>query len=518
MSTAEFKSSTELNIGNGRLPELSERQAKIVCTLGPASNSEEMLHDLMRHGMDVARLNFSHGTHDDHAKVIQLLRKVAAAQDRTICILQDLQGPKLRTGKLEGGAPVLLTQGQKITLTGREVPGTARMVSTTFPIAREVQPGARILLSDGLIELKVKSVKGEDVECDIINGGMLGQHKGINLPGTALSLPAMTEKDCKDLEFGLKHGVDAIALSFVRSANDVLEAKRLIRSHGHPALVIAKLEKPQAIDNLEEIFDVADGVMVARGDLGVEVPAEKVPIIQKHVIRRASEWRKPVITATQMLESMIENPRPTRAEASDVANAVFDGTDAVMLSAETASGKYPREAVDMMARIIVEAEAHMQDNPVMRRRGEHRALSISETICESVAHAAYELDMSGIAVFTQTGTTARLVSKYRPQCKIFGLAFEERICNQLNLLWGLHPILWPHTLSAEEMLFGAERVLEARGVARPGQVIAVISGTTGRSGSTNLMRLHVVGSDRTEIGQERRQGTRQRSGAAPRKR
>jgi pyruvate kinase len=517
MATAEFKSSTEMNTVNGSRPQLSDRRAKIVCTLGPASNSEEMLHDLMCHGMDVARLNFSHGTHEDHAKTIQRLRKVAAAQDRTICILQDLQGPKLRTGKLASGAPVLLKQGETITLTGREVPGDASIVSTTFPIAREVQPGARILLSDGLIELKVKSVVGEDVECEIINGGMLGQHKGINLPGTALSLPAMTDKDCKDLEFGVKNGVDAIALSFVRSANDVLEAKRLIRSHGHAALVIAKLEKPQAIDNLEEIFDVADGVMVARGDLGVEVPAEQVPIIQKHVIRRASEWRKPVITATQMLESMIENPRPTRAEASDVANAVFDGTDAVMLSAETASGKYPREAVDMMARIIVEAEAHMQDNPITRRREEHRALSISEAICESVAHAAYELDMSGIAVFTQTGTTARLVSKYRPQCKIYGLAFEDRICNQLNLLWGLHPILWPHTLSAEEMLFGAERVLEARGVARPGQVIGVISGTTGRSGSTNLMRLHVVGSDRSDTDRQRRQVTRQRSGAARRK-
>jgi pyruvate kinase len=511
MATTEFKSSTEMDSANGSRYPLSDRRAKIVCTLGPASNSEEMLHELMRHGMDVARLNFSHGTHEDHAKTIQRVRKVAAAQDRTICILQDLQGPKLRTGMLASGAPVLLTQGHKITLTGRQVPGDATIVSTTFPIAREVQPGARILLSDGLIELKVKSVKGEDVECEIINGGMLGQHKGINLPGTALSLPAMTEKDCKDLEFGVKHGVDAVALSFVRSANDVLEAKRLIRSHGHPALVIAKLEKPQAIDNLEEIFDVADGVMVARGDLGVEVPAEKVPIIQKQVIRRAAEWRKPVITATQMLESMIENPRPTRAEASDVANAIFDGSDAVMLSAETASGKYPREAVDMMARIIVEAEAHMQDNPILRRRADHRALSISETVCESVAHAAYELDMSGIAVFTQTGTTARLVSKYRPQCRIFGLALEERICNQLNLMWGVHPILWPHTLTAEDMLFGAERILEERGVTRPGQVIGVISGTTGMSGSTNLMRLHVVGSDRTDLPNTRQKMSRPRS-------
>ena len=517
MATTEFKSSTEIDSNNGTRYSAADRRAKIVCTLGPASNSEAMVRELMRHGMDVARLNFSHGTHEDHAKTIQCLRKVAYALGRSVCILQDLQGPKLRTGKLVGGAPVLLKQGEKITLTGREVPGTASMVSTTFPIAREVQSNARILLCDGLIELKVKSVKGEDVECDIINGGLLGEHKGINLPGTALSLPAMTDKDCRDLEFGVKNGVDAVALSFVRSANDVLEAKRLIRSHGHPALVIAKLEKPQAIDNLEEIFDVADGVMVARGDLGVEVPAERVPIIQKHVIRRASEWRKPVITATQMLESMIENPRPTRAEASDVANAIFDGTDAVMLSAETASGKYPREAVDMMARIIVEAEAHMQDNPILRRRSEHRALSISETICESVAHAAYELDMSGIAVFTQTGTTARLVSKYRPQCRIFGLALEERVGNQMNLLWGVHPIRWPHIFTTEDMLFGAERILEARGVAKPGQVIGVISGTTGMSGSTNLMRLHVVGSDRTDLPNKRTQVSRPRSSSERKK-
>ncbi len=508
MATTEFRSSTEMDTGSAHRHAVTGRRAKIVCTLGPASNSEEKLEELMRHGMDVARLNFSHGTHEDHARLIQRLRKVAAGQNRTICILQDLQGPKLRTGKLASGAPVALKQGECITLTGREVPGNASAVSTTFPIAREVQRGAGILLSDGLIELRVKSVSGEDVECEIINGGLLGQHKGINLPGTALSLPAMTAKDCSDLEFGLKNGVDAVALSFVRSANDVLEAKRLIRLHGRSALVIAKLEKPQAIDNLEEIFDVADGVMVARGDLGVEVPAEQVPIIQKHVIRRALEWRKPVITATQMLESMIENPRPTRAEASDVANAVFDGTDAVMLSAETASGKYPREAVDMMARIIVEAEAHMQENPLIRRRADRRALSISETICESVAHAAYELDMSGIAVFTQTGTTARLVSKYRPQCKIFGLANEEHVCNQLNLFWGVHPTLWPHTLTAEQMLFGAESILESHGVIRPGQVIGVISGTTGLSGSTNVMRLHVVGSDLPETMAERKPASR----------
>src|SRR5450432_3963860 len=339
------------------------RKAKIVCTLGPASNTETMMRDLMRLGMDVARLNFSHGTHDDHARNIDRLRRVAAREDRTICILQDLQGPKIRTGRLKYRTPIALKSGSRIIITPKDIPGTATVISTTFKtLALEVHPGARILLSDGLIELKVVAVKGDEVECDVINGGMLGEHKGINLPGAKVSVPSMTEKDERDLEFGIKHGVDMVAVSFIRTAEDVRAVKRFIQARKSDAWIIAKLEKPQAIDelNLEEILDVADGVMVARGDLGVEMPPEKVPVIQKQVIRRAAEWRKPVITATQMLESMIENPRPTRAEASDVANAILDGTDAVMLSAETAAGQYPRLAVEAMTRIINEIEGKPQ--------------------------------------------------------------------------------------------------------------------------------------------------------------
>ena len=300
------------------------------------------MRDLLRLGMDVARLNFSHGTHEDHAHNIARLRRAAEREGRTVCILQDLQGPKIRTGPLERHEPVLLKTGSVVTITPQDIPGTAERISTTFPdLARELTPGARILLSDGLIELRVRGTRGKDVLCDVLNGGTLGEHKGINLPGVALSIPALTEKDRKDLEFGLKHGVDAVAISFVRTAADVRMVKQIIAAHKSDVPVIAKLEKPQAIDHLEEILEAADGVMVARGDLGVEMAPEKVPVIQKHVIRRAAGWRKPVITATQMLESMIENPRPTRAEASDVANAIFDGTDAVMLSAETASGAYP---------------------------------------------------------------------------------------------------------------------------------------------------------------------------------
>jgi pyruvate kinase len=305
-------------------------------------------------------------------------------------------------------------------------------------------------------------------------------------------VPSLTGKDEKDLEFGIQHGVDMIAASFVRTAEDVRAAKRLVASHNSDAWIIAKLEKPQAIEHLEEILDVADGVMVARGDLGVEMPPEKVPKIQKHVIRRASDWRKPVITATQMLESMVENPRPTRAEASDVANAIFDGSDAVMLSAETASGKYPREAVTIMDRIIREAESDTEDT--MLRRRHHRTLSISETICESVAHAAQDLEMRAIAVYTETGTTARLISKYRPQCPIYALAATPQVCARVNLMWGVNPVLCEADKGTEDMVKKAEALLRERSAVNDGDVIAVVAGTRSATGSTNFMRLHVIGS------------------------
>ena len=343
------------------------RRAKIICTIGPACNSEAAMRELMTLGMDVARLNFSHGTHEEHARHIERLRKAAKKEGRTVCILVDLQGPKIRTGRLKDQQPVLLKPRARIMITPRNIPGTPERISTTFPsLARELVPGARVLLSDGRIELRVRAIRDRDVECEVVNGGVLGEHQGINLPGIALSIPALTEKDKKDLEFGLRHGADAVALSFVRSASDVQSVQSRAKKHNVP--VIAKLEKPQAIEQLEEILEVSDGVMVARGDLGVELPPEQVPVIQKHVILRAAEWRKPVIIATQMLESMIESPRPTRAEASDVANAIFDGTDAVMLSGETATGRYPREAVAMMARIVVQAERNIGEFTQPRRR------------------------------------------------------------------------------------------------------------------------------------------------------
>jgi pyruvate kinase len=402
---------------------------------------------------------------------------------------------------------VALKAGAKLTITPRDIPGTPSLISTTFKtLAHEVDPGSRILLSDGLIELVVIAVRGEDVECEIVNGGMLGEHKGINLPGAIVNVPSLTEKDEKDLDFGIKHGVDMVALSFVRTADDVRTVKRLLHSKNCDAWVIAKLEKPQAVEEnaLEEILDVSDGVMVARGDLGVEVPPEKVPVIQKRVIRRAADWRKPVITATQMLESMIENPRPTRAEASDVANAIIDGTDAVMLSAETASGRYPREAVAIMGKIIMEAQSSI-DDVTRRRRPQHRQLSISETICESVAHAAQDMQMKAIAVYTETGNTARLISKYRPKAEVFAFAATRPVCQRLNLLWGVHPVACEMGINTEEMVANAERLLMSRHAAQSGDVIAIVAGTRSSSGSTNFMRLHVAGaSDQAEQPERRR--------------
>jgi len=473
----------------------SPRHAKIICTIGPSCNSEDMLRDLMRTGMDVARLNFSHGSHEEHVRSIKRLRDVSEAENRTICILQDLQGPKIRTGNLKDHAAIVLKAGSEVTITPRDLDGTPTLISTTFKtLARDLKPDARILISDGRIELRVLSIKSKDVVCEVINGGVLLEHQGINLPGAVLSIPALTEKDREDLEFGLANGVDMVALSFVRSAADVLLVKEIVKKHGMTTPVIAKLEKPQALEQLEQIFEASDGVMVARGDLGVEMPPEKVPVIQKHVIRRSAAWRKPVIIATQMLESMIEHPRPTRAEASDVANAIFDGTDAVMLSAETASGLYPREAVAIMARIIVEAESNMGEFTQPRRRRDRHSLTIAETICESVAHAAEDLHMAAIAVFTDTGNTARLISKFRPRPVIHAFSHVPAVCNRMNLLWGVRPIYHAQTGTVEGMVGAAEEQLLARDAVKTADVIGVVGGTKMSTGSTNFMRLQIVGS------------------------
>ena len=477
-------------------PDSTEtRRTKIVATLGPASNNEVTFRQLVRAGLDVARLNFSHGTHEQKLELMQMVRKVAQEENKALCILGDLQGPKIRTGRLENRTPVQLTSGQSLTITPRDIPGTAACVSTTFPsLAENLKSGDRILLSDGLIELRVSAIRGDDVECTVINGGTLGENKGINLPGIAVKVPSLTEKDEIDLRFCIENDVDAIAVSFVRTAEDIRHVRERVRALGGEIWIIAKLEKPQAIEHLEGILEVADGIMVARGDLGVEVPPEKVPAIQKHVIRRAGEYRKPVITATQMLESMIENPRPTRAEASDVANAVYDGTDAVMLSAESAAGKYPVEAVQMMSRIVVESETQMNLDPTLGRpRSPHVRLSISETICESMAHAAEDLDITAIAVFTETGTTARQLSKWRPKSPIFALSSVPKVIRRMNLLWGVHPLGCAKCSTAESMVETAEELLTQGGYMKSHDILGIVAGTRTLSGSTNFLRLHVLG-------------------------
>ncbi|HEX4065693.1 MAG TPA: pyruvate kinase [Acidobacteriaceae bacterium] len=481
--------------GSNLAPGAQPRRAKIVATLGPASNNEATFRGLVRAGLDVARLNFSHGTHPEKLALIEMVRKVALEEGRDICILGDLQGPKIRTGRLENRKPVQLEAGQMLTITPRDVPGNSSVISTTFrTLAENLESGARILLSDGLIELRVIAVKGDDVECQVVNGGILGENKGINLPGIPVRVPSLTDKDEEDLEFAIKNGVDAIAVSFVRNADDVRLVKERIASLGADTWVVSKLEKPQAIEHLDAILEITDGIMVARGDLGVEMPPEKVPAIQKLIIRRAAEYRKPVITATQMLESMIENPRPTRAEASDVANAVYDGTDAVMLSAESAAGKYPIEAVKMMAKIVIETESHIEDAaPAHEGRPSKLHLSVAETICESMAHAAQDLDVKAIAVFTETGTTARQLSKYRPTPPIYALSSVEVVINRMNLLWGVHPIRCTKANTAEEMVDMAERLLEDGGYARAQDIIGIVAGTRTKSGSTNFLRLHVLG-------------------------
>ncbi|MGD0829372.1 MAG: pyruvate kinase [Terracidiphilus sp.] len=475
--------------------DAAQRRAKIVATLGPASNTEATVRSLVRAGVDVIRLNFSHGTHESKLAVMQKVRKVSREEGKPLCIMGDLQGPKIRTSQLKDHQAILLKAGARLVITPRDVPGTASLVGTTFAtLAENVEQGSRILLSDGLIELRVHDVDGSDVVCEVINGGMLGENKGINLPGIPVRVPSLTEKDAEDLDFALKNGIDAIAVSFVRTAEDVRLVRNRVSALGRETWIIAKLEKPQAIADLDGILTVSDAIMVARGDLGVELPPEQVPAIQKHIIRRAAEFRKPVITATQMLESMIENPRPTRAEVSDVANAVYDGTDAVMLSGESAVGKYPVEAVAMMARIVVDAERNIKESDYGDRRKQRRShLSIAETICEATAHAADDLDLRGIALFTESGYTARQLSKYHPTAPIFALSPIEVTINRLALLWGTTPIRCPKVNTTEALVECAESLLAQGSYVRKHEVIAIVAGTRTKSGSTNFLRLHVMG-------------------------
>jgi pyruvate kinase len=451
-----------------------------------------MITAMIEAGMDIARLNFSHGTQDDHAHAIDLIRRSSARLKRTVAILQDLQGPKIRAGKMAGGE-VLLNNGAEVIITADAIEGTPERIPTTYKaLATDVRPGDRILIDDGLIELRVTGKDGWDVECLVVKGGMIKDHKGINLPGVNVSAPSATEKDLDDLRFGLEAGVDYVALSFVRSAEDIDRLKEMIGRADVP--VIAKLEKPEAIERLDEILRVADGVMVARGDLGVELPPERVPIIQKMIIERANRTRVPVITATQMLESMTMNPRPTRAEASDVANAILDGTDAVMLSGETAVGHYPVESVTMMARIAVEAERRILEGRVFRRRRDGEQYTFSDAIGDAACLAAHDLNAKAIVVFTQSGATARLISKYRPHVPIIAFTPAEQTLRRLCLYWGVTPKIMKEVVNTDRMVAAVEERLLSDKEVSPGDILVIVAGTPiTAKGGTNFLKLHRVG-------------------------
>jgi len=457
-----------------------EHRTKIVATIGPASCDEESLSRLVEAGVDIFRLNFSHGDHEQHHQVIERIRKLSARLSHPIAILQDLQGPKIRTGIIANGSIELLA-GKHLILTTRSILGNDLIVSVDYQgLTGDAKPGNRILLDDGNLELEVVKVYEEQVETQVVLGGILKSHKGVNLPGTWINLPALTSKDEVDLEFGLNEGIDAVAISFVRQAEDILTLRSKIQAFGacsSTPIVIAKLERPEAIDNLEQIIDVADGVMVARGDLGVEMSPEMVPIAQKQIITCANQHAKLVITATQMLDSMIHNPRPTRAEASDIANAIFDGTDAVMLSGETAVGKYPVESVQMMNAIIRQAEEHLTE------WGRWPGLSIREDsqddayfITLAARELAYDRNVAAISVFTRSGRTALLMSKARPSVPI--LAFTPNINTyfRLGLMWGIRPFLVKQSESIEDMISSVKAVILASSSIEAGQQIVLVCG------------------------------------------
>ena len=470
------------------------RRAKIVCTLGPATDDPEVLSALLTAGMDVARLNFSHGSRSDHGRRLRKLRRAAERCGKAVAVMQDLQGPKIRTGPLEGGCRVELREGALITITTRPVPCNDRFISTTFQrLPQEVRPGNSILLSDGLIELNVETIRGTEIQCRVVNGGKLGEHQGINLPGVALGISALTRKDREDLKFGIQNRVDYIALSFVRRTEDVLALKRILARAERSIPVVAKLEKPEAIDHLDDILRATDAVMVARGDLGVELPPEMVPAIQKRIIDSASAMQVPVITATQMLESMTVHPRPTRAEASDVANAVIDGTDALMLSGETATGHYPVKAVEMMARIISVTEATQRAAGFHEVLDRTEALDVPEAICETVAHMTAELNLKAVAVFTQSGSSARVISKYRPKVPVFAFSPFDNVLRRTALYWGVRPVHMRRLQSTDKMVEAAAQRLREMGVACHGDFIAVIAGNPiAKRGSTNILKVHRV--------------------------
>ncbi|MBM4467588.1 MAG: pyruvate kinase [Chloroflexi bacterium] len=482
---------------------------KIVCTIGPASRDPEMLRKLMLAGMDVARLNFSHGDQSYHGENIERIRAVATEVEKPIAILADLQGPKLRVGEMEGGG-VLVASGEQVILTTRPIVGCGGEVPVQYAgLPREVRSGDRILIDDGLLELKVLSSGETDITCRVISGGLLQSNKGMNLPRASHAIPAITEKDRRDLRFVLEQGVDWVALSFVRHSGEVRELKEMIRELSSarsptvadfPVPVVAKIEKPEAVDDIDGIIEAADAIMVARGDLGIETAPEAVPIVQKMIIAKCNAVGKPVITATQMLDSMIRNPRPTRAEASDVANAILDGTDAIMLSGETAVGKYPLESVRTMVRIAQEAEQAALEGLVRPRLPLGPVVSIADAVSHATRETACDLRAAAIITPTVSGHTARIISKYRPRCPIIAVTPSPLVQRQLALYWGVRSLLCRRAESTDEIIAGAVRAAQEHGLVKQGDVVAITAGAAGSGpGTTDIMKVQEIQNPKDKI-------------------
>ncbi|ANS73744.1 pyruvate kinase [Paenibacillus yonginensis] len=467
------------------------RKTKIVCTIGPSSESLENTKKLIMAGMNVARLNFSHGDFEEHGNRIKNIRQANQELGKSVAILLDTKGPEIRTGKL-AVEPIDLVQDEFVTLTTEEILGDQNRISVTYKdLPNDVEVGSTILIDDGLIGLTVVDIQGTEIKCRIVNGGTIKSKKGVNVPGVAISLPGITEKDANDIVFGIEQNIDFIAASFVRKASDVLEIRALLEKHNASHIqIISKIENQQGVDNLDEILEVSDGLMVARGDLGVEIPAEDVPLVQKMMIEKCNRVGKPVITATQMLDSMQRNPRPTRAEASDVANAIFDGTDAIMLSGETAAGKYPVESVLTMSRIAEKAESALAYREIFEKQSHAQQSTVTEAISQAVASSAMDLNAKAIITSTESGHTARMISKYRPQSPIIAVTTEDQTLRRLALAWGVTPVKGEVADSTDAMFDNAMKGGLASGLVKEGDLVVITAGIPlGRSGSTNLIKV-----------------------------
>lgn len=472
------------------------RKTKIVCTLGPACDDADVLKRMLLAGMDVARLNFSHGTHDEHRERIARLRRVAGTLGRPVGIMLDTKGPEIRTAPVAGGGTVSLVTGGTVLLTAGGGEATAEVIPVSYErLAEDVRPGTRILIDDGLIELEVTGQPpySRTVPCRVVSGGELGSTKGVNIPGVRLGLPALTDKDRADLAFGVEEGVHFVAASFVRKRSDVEEIRAYLDSIGGDQMIIAKIESEEGVRNIDEIIKAADGVMVARGDLGVEIPLERVPLMQKSIIAGCNRAGKPVITATQMLDSMIRNPRPTRAEVTDVANAILDGTDAIMLSGETAQGSHPVEAVSAMRRIALRTEASLEFAELLRARRPAKDPAEPDAIAHATCQVALDLGLDAIVSFTHGGTTARLISKYRPAARIVAVTGSRRVAAQLTLSWGVEPVVAGSARNMDELLDIATEAAWRAGLVQPGNKVAVTAGLGGqRPDETNFLVVHDI--------------------------